>query len=48
MLAGVYNKGIVVCDPRHRTPLPGWIKAGPEIENLRDEINRRLHPPKQP
>lgn len=42
MLAGVYNKGVVVCDPRHRTPLPHWFRANAECQGLKNAIKTRL------
>lgn len=42
MLAGIYCKGMVICDPRHRTPLPGWIQANDNLLALEREVTRRL------
>jgi hypothetical protein len=42
MLAGVYCTGIVVCDPRHRTPLPDWLKVSRKCRNLKEEIRQQL------
>lgn len=44
MLAAYYCKGIVVCDPRHRTPLPEWIKSLEHENKLTAEVSRRLKP----
>lgn len=42
MLAGIYCKGIVICDPRQRTPLKEWIKVTPNHINIREELERKL------
>lgn len=43
VLAAYYCKGIVVCDPRHRTPLPEWIKTSDHQDSLTAEVARRLN-----
>jgi hypothetical protein len=43
MLAGVYCKGIVVCDPHHRTPLQEWIKAKPRCSDLRKSLSAQIN-----
>ena len=42
LLAGIYCTGMVICDPRHRTPLPGWIQANGNLLALEKEVTRRL------
>lgn len=42
MLAGVYNGGIVVCDPRHRTPLPEWLRADSARNGFKNTLQERL------
>ncbi len=42
MLAGIYCPNIVICDPRHRAPLPCWIPAKPDSPNFRLELTKRL------
>lgn len=29
-LAAIYCRGLVICDPRHRTPLPHWLTSNPD------------------
>lgn len=43
MLAGIYTSGIVICDPRHRTPLEGWIKNTMESAEFKKELHHRLN-----
>lgn len=42
MLAGIYSKGIVICDPRHRTPLNEWIKVVPGSVNVKKQLESDL------
>lgn len=42
VLAAYYCKGLVVCDPRHRTPLPEWIKCLGREADLAAEVFPRL------
>jgi len=42
MLAAVYCEGIIICDSRHRTPLPEWLSAGADSATLAAELKRRL------
>ncbi len=42
-LAAIYCRGLVLCDPRHRTPLPSWtpidtLKSGIAKEQLKAKI----------
>lgn len=46
MLAGIYCGGVVICDPRHRTPLPNWVQAKTDSSKLADKIScslKKLH-----
>lgn len=43
MLAGVYCKGIVICDSRHRTPLEEWIKVSPDAADFGNELKSKLN-----
>ena len=43
MLAGIYCKGIVICDPSHRTPLREWIKAGPNCTDIGQQLKLKLN-----
>jgi len=36
-LAAIYCRGIVICDPRHRMPLPKWLHIDPVSSSLREE-----------
>lgn len=45
VLAGYYCKGIVVCDPRRRAPLPQWIKSTEPEQTFARELKRRLEMP---
>lgn len=44
-LAGIYCRGIVICDPRHRTPLPEWIRASGDLPAIGRDVSRRLKKP---
>lgn len=44
MLAGIYCKGVVVCDSRHRTPLEEWIKVSPGAIDIKCELESKLGP----
>ena len=48
-LAAIYCRGTVICDPRHRTPLPKWLHIDPVSFSLREEalveqLKRRSEP----
>ena len=47
-LAAIYCRGIVICDPRHRAPLPKWLQIDPascslRVEALVEQINAGLN-----
>lgn len=42
MLAGIYCKGIVICDPGYRSPLPEWIDGTSKPDDLRRELENHL------
>jgi hypothetical protein len=42
-LAAIYSDGIVICDPRHRTPLPSWLCLDSLTYKLQeDELLNRI------
>lgn len=43
LLAGVYCAGVVVCDERHRTPLPDWVRTQRGKTNLAEQVFERLN-----